>query len=69
MSDRRIDVVAMMLDSLPRGVDPDRAAIAIVAALDADARSRPFIGIVPPVRTSYPGLDEFHKDTSHNPEA
>ena len=76
MSDRRIVVVAEMLDSLPPGMDPERVAVAIVAALDADARSRPFIGIVPPVRALnerdtpgvYPGLDEFHKDTSHHPE-
>ena len=77
MTDRRIVVVAEMLDSLPPGMDPERVAVAVVAALDADARTRPFIGIVPPVRPLnerdtpgvYPGLDEFHPSTTHRPEA
>ena len=50
MSDRRIDVVAGVLESLPPGMDPELFAIAVISALDADACRRPFIGIVPPVR-------------------
>ena len=74
---RRIDIVEDVLELTSGWVSHSARAVYIVTALDADARRRPFIGIVPPVRALnerdtpgvYPGLDEFHKDTSHNPEA
>lgn len=61
MSEHRVNIVAEVLTSSPPMVTK-QVAQAIIAALDTDARTRPFIGIVPPVRTDYPGWDQFQDD-------